>query len=67
MFGENTKGQSIVLCRYLCALRPPSQVVDVDNESDPYAIEKVARFVSLIPFENDLKNFEDLDDLYCTC
>lgn len=31
-----------------------------------YAIETAARFVSLIPFKEDLKKFEDMADLYCT-
>jgi len=30
------------------------------------AIEKAARFVSLIPFKNDTEAFNDLPDIYCS-
>ena len=34
--------------------------------ADNYAIEKVARFVSMIPYIEDLRMFQDLPDLYST-
>ena len=59
----------MLLSRYLTPIRPPMEVVDLERNKPDYwhSIEKAAHFVSLIPFENDLKTFEDLDDLYCTC
>jgi len=46
---------------------PPLKDLEIDEQTgDAYAIEKVARFVSLIPFKEDLKKFEDMPDLYCT-
>lgn len=55
-----------MLCRYLRPLKPP---VDIFEEGKPggdqYAIEKCARFVSMIPFLNDMQLFNDLPDMYC--
>lgn len=68
VFGENVDAESVLLCRYLSykGIKPPEQVVNLDGPWDPYAIEKVARFVSLIPFIEDSAKFEDMTDLYCT-
>lgn len=58
VFGENIRGESILLCRYLTAQKPPAQVVDLElNPTDNYAIEKAARFVSMIPYIEDLRLF----------
>jgi len=72
VFGENIKKQSVLLCKYLCPIKPPKEVCDLEPQQPEradykYSIEKAAHFVSLIPFEADLKSFEDMDDLYCTC
>jgi coiled-coil and C2 domain-containing protein 2A len=49
-------------------LKPPTKLIDLDsNPNDLYAIEKAARFVSMIPFVQDLKMFKDLPDMYSTC
>ena len=68
-FGENLKGYSILLCRYLTSkLSPPGDLFDhkavnglspeeatnFNIKQDPYAIEKVARFVAMIPFKEDM-------------
>lgn len=84
-FGENLKGHSILLCRYLNSkLAPPNELFDETRlanatyeeqtnhniKNDPYAIEKVARFVAMIPFKEDMQQFakmKDMPDLYCTC
>ena len=55
VFGENIKGQSVLLCRFLTPIKPPAEVVDLSNAGmedrrDKFAIEKAARFVSMIPF-----------------
>jgi coiled-coil and C2 domain-containing protein 2A len=39
----------------------------LDRGPEPYALEKCARFVSMIPFINDLKHFKDLPDMYTNC
>lgn len=67
-FGENLEGHSVLLCRYLEPMKPPAKLIDLDsNLQDKYAIEKAARFVSMIPFVQDLKMFKDLPDMYSTC
>lgn len=68
VFGENIKGQSVLLCRYLTPIKPPLEVLDLEKDrNDQFAIEKVARFVSMIPFKDDLSMFENLPDIYSTC
>lgn len=57
-WAENLRGESVFLPRYLTALQPPQM-----EQSN--AIEKAARFVSLIPFKNDTEHFQDLPDIYC--
>lgn len=69
LFGENVNGMSVLLCRYLTPLEPPKEVVDLQaNPGEKYAIERVARFVSMIPFIEDLNMFGcSIPDLYSTC
>lgn len=67
VWGENIKGQSILLCRYLTPIKPPEEVFKASAERDVFAIEKVARFVSLIPFAEDLDTFKFMADMYATC
>lgn len=66
VFGEDLNGRSILLCRYLRPLKPPVELCDLDA-GDAFAIEKCARFVSMIPFLADLKMFKELPDMYATC
>jgi coiled-coil and C2 domain-containing protein 2A len=67
VFGENIKGQSVLLCRYLTPIKPPKEVVDLERfKNDPYAIERAARFVSMVPFVDDLTMFKNLPDMYST-
>jgi coiled-coil and C2 domain-containing protein 2A len=70
VFGENLNGASVILSRYLRPLKPPTEVVDLEKfEKDPFAIEKVARFVSMIPFLADVQMFKnmELSDMYTNC
>jgi hypothetical protein len=60
------------LPRYLRKLKPPPIFVGAGDLSNPadikkdlHAIEKVARFVSLIPFKNDTELFKDIPDIHC--
>ena len=39
----------------------------MDSGADIFAIEKCARFVSMIPTLSDLKMFESMPDMYATC
>ena len=58
MFGENIQGHSVLLCRYLREMEPHHDIVDLTNRrTDNSAIEKVARYVSLIPYINDINAF----------
>lgn len=67
-FGENLHGQSVLLCKYLRPLKPPKELCDLDSpEPDRFAIEKCARFVSMVPFLSDLKMFDQMPDMYSTC
>jgi coiled-coil and C2 domain-containing protein 2A len=68
VFGDNIKGQSVLLCRYLTQIKPPRKVVDLDMQRDDfYAIEKAARFVSMVPFIDDLTMFQNMPDMYSSC
>lgn len=50
IFAENINGQSVLLSRYITDQQPPPDVIDLDHHrNDEDAIEKAARFVSLIP------------------
>lgn len=70
VYGENVSGQSVLLCRYITAQNPPLDIYDptsVQTKNDPYAIEKAARYVSLIPLVEDNQAFQgQLPDLWCT-
>ncbi|KAF4665200.1 Coiled-coil and C2 domain-containing protein 2A, partial [Perkinsus chesapeaki] len=69
--GTDLDGKSILACRYVTqTLTPPPEVTSLD---DPYAIERVARFVSMIPFLTDDQIFATLRgstklnlDVWCT-
>lgn len=64
VFGESIMGHSVLLCRYLVDLQPPDEIFQ--SRTDMYAIEKAARYVSLIPFIEDDVAFKDMPDLWCT-
>lgn len=67
MFGDTIKGHSVLICKFLIPQRPPEDVVDlVLTDHKNTAIERVARFVSLIPFLTDSTAFKDFPDVYCT-
>jgi len=55
----------VFLPRFLTPLNPPS--INYQGEGKENAIQKVARYVSLIPFKNDTEHFRDLPDIYCDC
>ena len=47
----------MLLPRYLRPMQPPKEVLDIPIIDDANAHEKVAKFVSLIPFVHDIKMF----------
>lgn len=69
VFGENVSGQSVFLSRYVHPQTPPPDIYDYKNmasKSDNFAIEKAARYVSLIPMIEDNQTFNGMPDLWCT-
>lgn len=67
-YGENIEGQSVLLCRYITPQAPPTEIFNYkgqDLNKDETAIEKAARYVSLIPFIEDNQAFTDMPDLFC--
>ena len=52
LFFENLDGHSVFVCKFIKPQKPPPEVFDnqIDNVK---AIEKAARFVSLIPYVED--------------
>jgi coiled-coil and C2 domain-containing protein 2A len=50
LFLENIDGQSVFIPRFLSPIKPPDEIYKKD---DSRAIERAARFVSLIPFMDD--------------
>ncbi len=65
VFLENLDGKSVFIPKYLSPQRPPPEVYR-DNDTNSKAIEKAARYVSLIPFIDDSKLFKDMPDMTCT-
>jgi len=66
LFGESLNGTSVLLCRFLTPQKPPEDVVG-NVVNDLYAIERVARFVSMIPYVEDLGFFgAEMPDLFST-
>lgn len=61
VWGDNLAGHSIFLPRYLKPLNIPT---DIPTDNDAY--QKLARFVSLIPYKEDSQAFKDLPDIYST-
>jgi len=61
-FLENIEGKSTFIPRFLSPIKPPPSVCDVKDEK---ALERCARFVSLIPYVDDSQLFKDMPDLTC--
>ena len=80
VFGENLNGHSRLLCRFLQEQQPPAELFETDSnhnknepidsliKKDTFAIEKVARFISMIPYVADMNmfNVSDMPDMFCT-
>ena len=69
LFAENFDGFSVFISRFLKPQKPPLIVFNESVESlrtDPLAIERAARFVSLIPFMDDSLGFDEMPECWCT-
>lgn len=60
--GTDMDGRSRLISRFMHPQKPPEHI----NPADPFAIEKAARYVSLIPYLQDDEMFPGLTDLWCT-
>lgn len=56
-------GKVVFVTRYICALKPPEEVLAMAGKAE----ENVARFVSLIPSASDETSFPGLWDIWSTC
>ena len=66
VFLENLDGQSIFVSKFIRPQEPPEQIVfPRDQAQRKRAIERAARYVSLIPFMEDQALFQDMPDLTC--
>lgn len=67
VFADNLNGYSVFLCRYIQPQEPPKTIFDKDNNlQDPYAVEKAARYVALVPFLDDCQAFDEMPECWCT-
>lgn len=62
LLGEDIEGNSVFLPRFFKSLKPPDEI-----PMDESAYQKVARFVSMIPFKNDSQYFKDMPDIFSDC
>ncbi|KAI8501504.1 Coiled-coil and C2 domain-containing protein 2A [Branchiostoma belcheri] len=62
----NINGKSVFVTRFIQPLRPPDELID-SNADTRQNSERVARFVSLIPFISDSTLFAGICDIWSTC
>ena len=65
VFLENLECQSVFICRYLTPMKPPVQIFEPGRADAAKALERAARYVSLIPWIDDSQLFKDMPDLTC--
>jgi hypothetical protein len=58
LFGNNTKGLSVLHCRYLVPMRPPPGFL---------SRRAAIHLVSMLPFMADAQAFQGESDMWCTC
>lgn len=66
LFAENFDGYSVFISRYVKAQKPPDIVISDADPQDQFAIQKAARYVSLIPFIDDSQAFDEMPDCWCS-
>ncbi|XP_062871722.1 coiled-coil and C2 domain-containing protein 2A [Trichomycterus rosablanca] len=60
-------GKRVFITRFIRALTPPQELLDVFPNNPQEATELIARYVSLIPFLPDSVSFAGICDLWSTC
>nr|XP_018671326.2 coiled-coil and C2 domain-containing protein 2A isoform X3 [Ciona intestinalis] len=61
------KGESVLITRFVRPLPPPPELTEATNTNTIITLEKIARFVSLIPFVSDNVTYAGICDLWSTC
>ncbi|XP_042545554.1 protein CC2D2B isoform X2 [Dipodomys spectabilis] len=62
----NDEGIQILVTRYIKALNPPQQLLDIFLHDSNATLDLIARFVSLIPFMPDTSDENDCLDIWMT-
>ncbi|KAM4852779.1 protein CC2D2B isoform 3-T3 [Thomomys bottae] len=62
----NDEGIQVLVTRYIKALNPPQQLLDIFLHDSNATLDLVARFVSLIPFMPDISDENDGLDIWMT-
>uniref|UniRef100_G3T2U8 Coiled-coil and C2 domain containing 2B n=1 Tax=Loxodonta africana TaxID=9785 RepID=G3T2U8_LOXAF len=62
----NSEGIQILVTRYIKALNPPRQLLDIFLHDSNATLDLIARFVSLIPFMPDTLDENDGSDIWMT-
>jgi coiled-coil and C2 domain-containing protein 2A len=62
----NTEGKSVLVTRYLRAIRPPEDLIENGDQSFVTMLN-VAKFVTMIPFVADSLIFPGISDIWSTC
>lgn len=61
------KGESVFITRYVKPLPPPASLLEGSSQDSLVTAERLARFVSLIPFVSDNVIYAGICDLWSTC
>ncbi|XP_040847765.1 protein CC2D2B isoform X1 [Ochotona curzoniae] len=62
----NDEGAQVLVTRYIKALNPPQQLLDIFLQDSNTTLDLIARFVSLIPFMPDTLDKNDGSDIWMT-
>nr|CAB3228105.1 coiled-coil and C2 domain-containing protein 2A [Phallusia mammillata] len=61
------KGEAVLITRYVHPIQPPPELTEGSDPQSLSTAERVARYVSLIPFESDNVAYAGICDLWSTC
>ncbi|XP_040600610.1 protein CC2D2B [Mesocricetus auratus] len=62
----NSEGMQVFVTRYIKALNPPQQLLDIFLHDSNATLDLIARFVSLIPFTTETSDDNDGFDIWMT-
>ncbi|CAO2585446.1 Protein CC2D2B [Lemmus lemmus] len=62
----NGEGMQVFVTRYIKALNPPQQLLDIFLQDSNVTLDLIARFVSLIPFTTETLDENDSFDIWMT-